>query len=182
MYKVLCLAFGLLLSTTLAFSAPDVASVAEGTVKKIDADSRTVVVETTEGAEQTYHFTDKTAVYGAREADSESRKTLNGLEEGSDVAVHYTDNGTDKSAEEIDRIGENGLKSGEGTIKDIDRDAKTLTLQTEDGAEDTYQLSEHAAKDVGTATGEIGHKSEKATVYYTEEAGHKIARYFKKVL
>jgi Cu/Ag efflux protein CusF len=182
MYKVLCLAFGLLISTTLAFSAQGAASVAEGTLKKIDADSRTVILETAEGAEQTYHFTGRTAVYGAREADSGSQKTLNGLEEGSKVAVHYTDRGTEKSAEEIDRIGESGLKAGKGTVKNIDRDAKTITLQTEDGAEDTYQLSEHAAKDVGTDTGEIGRKSEKATVYYTEEAGYKIARYFKKIL
>ena len=182
MYKVLCFSFSLLVSTTLAFSAQNVATTVEGTVKKIDTHSKTIIMKTSNGAEQAIHFSDRTAVQGVSEAGKGSRETLNGLKEGSEVAVHYTDNGTMKTAEEIDDIGKDGLKSGEGTIKRIDRGAKTLTLETAGGTEETYRLSEHAAQETGMESEEAGKKSVKVTVYYTEEAGHKIAHFFKKTL
>ena len=97
------------------------------------------------------------------------------------MAVHYTDKGTVKTAEEIDHIGKDGLKAGEGTIAKIDRGGKILTLKTAGGAEETYRLSEHAARDTGMEFGKAGKKSEKAAVYYTEEAGHKIARFLKTI-
>ena len=39
-----------------------------------------------------------------------------------------------------------------------------------------------AAKDAGKEIGEGAEKSGKVTVYYTEEAGRKVARFFKKTL
>ena len=62
-----------------------------------------------------------------------------------------------KTADEIDHVGEGGLKVGEGTVQSIDRGGKTMVVKTADGAEKTGQV----------------------TVYYTEEAGHKIAHFFK---
>jgi len=182
MKKLLCFAFSMLVSTAFAFPAQDVASAVEGMVKTIDSHSQTIIVKTDNGVEQTFRFTDRTAVLGARETAKGSLETLNGLKEGSEVAVHYTDRGTVKAAEEIDQIGKDGLKAGEGTIKNIDRDAKTLTMETAGGAEETYQLSERAAQEAGMEFGKADKKLEKVTVYYTEEAGQKIARFFKRVV
>jgi hypothetical protein len=182
MYKVLCFAFSLLVSAAFVFAVQDVASAVEGTIKTIDVHSKTIALKTADGAEQTFHYTDRTTVHGVREAVKGSEDTIDGLKKGSEVAVHYTDKGTVKTAEEIDCIGKDGLKVEEGTVKKIERGTKTLTLETADGAEDTYLLSEHAAQETGMETGEAGKKSEKMTVYYSEEAGQKVVRFFKRVL
>ncbi len=162
-----------------AFAAQDVAGAMEGAVKKIDAGAKTVVVDTRDGAGETFHFAARTAVHGGEETEQASRETLHGLKEGAHVVVHYSQRGAVKSADEIDRVGEGGLKVGEGTVKTIDRGARTMVVKTEDGAEDTYRLTARAARDVGRDAATGAEKTGKITVYYTEEAGHKIAHFFK---
>ena len=182
MYKFVNFLFFLAVAAVPALAATQSESVVEGTVKKIDAGSKTMIVKTADGTEQTLHFADRVAVYGVEDTRSGSRETLRGLEEGSDVAVHYLSKGTEKTAEEIDRLGKDGLQIGDGTVKDMDRDAGTLTVKSADGAEVTYRLSERAARDAGMDLGKAGEKSENVTVYYTEEAGNKVAHFFKRVL
>jgi len=94
--------------------------------------------------------------------------------------VHYTAKGSRETAEEVDHIGEGGLKMTEGVVSHIDRGAKTIAVKTADGTEETYRLGSHAVKDAGKDIGEGAEKSGKATVYYTEEGGHKVAHFFKK--
>jgi hypothetical protein len=48
-----------------------------------------------------------------------------------------------------------------------------------DGTEQTYRLTEHAAEDAGKETEDAAKKSVHAVVYYTEEAGHKVAHFFR---
>jgi hypothetical protein len=72
------------------------------------------------------------------------------------------------------------MKMAEGTVSHIDRAAKTIAVKTPDGTEETYRLSDHAAKDTGKDIGEGAEKSGKVAVYYTEEAGHKVAHFFKR--
>jgi hypothetical protein len=48
-------------------------------------------------------------------------------------------------------------------------------------AEETYRLADRAVKDTGKDIGEGAEKSAKVTVYYTEEGGHKVAHFFKKI-
>lgn len=161
------------------FAADDVATAVEGTVKKIDAGTKTVVVTGKDGTEHTFHFVARTTVHGGEATEKASKETLHGLKEGSVVVVHYTAKGAVKTADEIDRIGEGGLKVGEGTVKTIDRGAKTLVVKTADGAEDTYRLTDRAARTVGKDVATGAEKTGKVTVYYTEEAGHKVAHFFK---
>ena len=54
--------------------------------------------------------------------------------------------------------------------------AKTVAVKTANGTEETFRLAGRAGKDIG----EGAEKSGKVTVYYTEEAGHKVAHFFKK--
>jgi hypothetical protein len=156
--------------------AQDVVSAVSGTVQKVDAGTKTVVVKTADGTEHTFHFVERTSVQGA---DAGAKDTFHGVKEGSEVVVHYSKKGTEVTAEEIDHVGKDGLKVTEGTVSKIDRGGKTLVVKTADGAEETFHLTDHAAKDAGKGVGEGVEKSGKVTVYYTEKAGRKVAHFFK---
>ena len=153
----------------------------EGLVTKIDRAAKTVVVKGTDGTEHTMHLVARTVVHGGKETYRGTEGAGRGLQEGSQVVVHYTKQGTDETAEEIDHIGKDGLKTSEGTITKFDRGARTMTVKTADGTEETYRLSEHAADDAGKDTEDAAKKSAHATVYYSEETGHKVAHFFKTI-
>ncbi len=93
--------------------------------------------------------------------------------------MHYTAKGSEETAEEIDNIGKDGLKSTEATVAHLDRDAKTLVVKTEDGSERTYRLTDSAAKDAGKDISAGAEKSKKIIVYYTDEGGQKVVHFFK---
>src|SRR5882757_3606219 len=160
-------------------AATDVASVTEGTVKKIDSSTKTVLVATKDGTEYTFHFGERTTVHGVKAAGKGSGETLHGLKEGTEVAVHYTTKGTVDTAEEIDHIGKDGLKVTEGTVKKIDHGAKTITIATADGTERTFRFLGRAVRDTGRDVEKGTDKSAKVTVYYTEEGGDRVAHFFK---
>ena len=153
-----------------------------GTVMKLDAGAKTVIVKIGDGSEHTFHFVKRTAVHGAQDTADAAKDSFHGLKEGSQVAVHYTTKGTEETAEEFDNIGRDGLKSTEGTVTHIDRGAKTLTVKAADGTDQVYRLTDSAAKDAGEDVEAGTEKTAKVTVYYTEEGGHKIAHFFRKAL
>ena len=171
---------GYLLFGLIALAAQDVVTAVEGTVKKVDSGTKTVVVKTVDGAEHTFHFLGRTVVHGTEATVKGSKDAFHGLKEGSEVAVHYTAKGGRETADEVDHIGKDGLKVAEGTISHIDRGAKTVAVKTADGTEETYRLADRAVKDTGKDIGEGAEKSAKVTVYYTEEGGHKVAHFLKK--
>jgi hypothetical protein len=175
-----CCGLGLSAFVMVAFAAQDVVSAVEGTVEKVDAGTKTVIVKTADGAEHTFHFVGRTAVHGTETTAKGSKDAFHGLKEGSAVAVHYTAKAGRETAEEVDQIGKDGLKMTEGTVSHIDRGAKTIAVKTAEGTEETFQLAGRAAKDTAKDIGEGAEKSGKVTVYYTEEAGHKVAHFFKK--
>src|ERR1019366_6904762 len=129
----------------------------EGVVTKIDRTAKTVMVKATDGTEHTMHLVGRTVVHGGNE----------------------TYKGADETAEEIDHIGKDGLKTSEGSITKFDRAARTMTVKVSDGTEQTYRLTEHAAEDAGKETEDAAKKWAHAIIYYSEEAGHKIAHFFK---
>ena len=179
----LCLCAALALSLALpALAAEDVASVAEGTVKKIDSSTKTVLIATKDGTERTFHFGERTSVHGVEAAGKGSEEALHGLKEGTEVAVRYTTKGTVDTAEEIDHVGKDGLKVTEGTLKKVDHGAKTVTIATADGTERTFRLLGRGARDTGRDVEKGVDKSAKVTVYYTEEGGDKVAHFFKSTL
>jgi hypothetical protein len=131
-----------------------------------------------EGTEHTFHFVGRTAVHGGEMTGEVAKESFHGLREGSDVVVHYSAKGSEETAEEIDHIGKGGLKASEGTVTHLDRGAKTVTIKTADGGENVFRLTDHAAEDAGKDISEGAEKSAKVTVYYTEQAGHKVAHFF----
>ena len=161
------------------FAVQDVASVVEGTMKKIDSSTKTVLIATKDGTEHTFRFGGHTAVHGVEAAGKGSEEALHGLKEGSEVAVRYTTRGIVDTAEEIDHIGKDGLKVTEGTLKKVDHGAKTVTIAMADGTERTFRLLGRAVGETGRDIEKGADKSARVTVYYTEEGGDKVAHFLK---
>ncbi len=167
---VLCSVF-----TCAGWAADDVASAVVATVRTVDKGARTVVVKAADGTETTFHFVGKTIAHGAEATGHGAKTAFEGMKEGDEVVVHYTVKGAEKTAEEVDHIGKDGLKASVVVVKSVDHGAKTVTVKTAEGAEETYHLTARAAKDTGKGLEKAG----KVTVYYTEDAGKKVAHYFK---
>lgn len=171
------LEIGLLLAFFAGFSlaADDVSSAVAGTVKSVDKGAKTAVVKTSEGTEHTFHFVDRTVEHGAEATAKGSKDAFQDVKEGDSVVVHYTVKGTEKTAEEVDHVGKGGLKTSEVVVKSVDHGAKTVTVKTAQGGEETYHMADRAARESGKGLEKAG----KVTVYYTEDAGKKIAHFFK---
>jgi hypothetical protein len=178
MKSIIRASLALLLLSAFSWAAQDMVSAVHGTITKLDSATKTAVVKTQDGVEHSVKFVDKTTVHGTEATAMGTKDAFHGLTEGTDVVVHYTAKGTENTAVEVDRVGKDGIKSVDGTITHIDRAGKTLAVKAADGTEDTFRLSEHAAADGGKDIAKGTEKSAKVTVYYTEEAGKKIAHFF----
>src|SRR6266850_1809107 len=70
-----------------------------------------------------------------------------------------------------------------GTIEKVDSGAKTVAVKTADGTKESFVVADHAVvntgKDVARYSARGAKKGEHVTVYYTEEAGKKVAHVFK---
>ena len=86
--------------------------------------------------------------------------------------------GTEKTADDLGKVGKDGMKVTRGTVTKIDKGAKTIVMKSADGTEKAFECTDNAAKDVGKETGKGIEKGTKVTVYYTEEVGKKIAHFF----
>jgi uncharacterized protein with beta-barrel porin domain len=179
MIKTLALITALALSTSLSLCAQDVVHAVDGTVKKIDTGSKTIVVDTKDGTEHTFHYASDVTVDGAKDTGKATAAGLGDLKEGSKVAVHYTVVAGKETTHEIDNIGDNGLKVTEGTVSHVDTGAKTIAVKTADGSVETFHLTDRVAKDTGKDIAKGAAKSTKVTVYYTEKAGTKTAHFVK---
>jgi hypothetical protein len=54
-----------------------------------------------------------------------------------------------------------------------------MTVKSGDGTEQAYHLSKNAADDAGKDTDDAAKKSAHVSVYYSEDAGQKVAHFFK---
>ena len=176
MRKILYAGLCLLILAPMAFAASDVMSTIKGTIKRIDAGSKTVIVETADGTEHAVKFLSRTVVYGIRKTTKGAHDALRGLKEGSEVVVHFTRRGAEEIAAEVDYLGTNGLQKAEGTIARIDRIGKKIIVKTAEGTEETYRLADHAARDAGKGVEQSG----KVIIYYMNEGGRKVAHFFEK--
>jgi preprotein translocase subunit YajC len=152
-------------------TAQDLVSVIHGTIKKVDKDTKTVVVKTTDGTGHTIKVTDQATVHGTEQG-------FDSLKEGSEVVVRCSEKGADKTADDLGKIGKDGMKVTKGTITKVDKDTKTVVVKSADGTERSFEYTDDSAKDLGKAAGKGTKKGSKATVYYTEEGGKKVAHFF----
>jgi hypothetical protein len=176
--KIIAMAVLALAFASAARADEDVVSAVHGTVVKIDKGTNTVVIKSADGSRHSLHFVDATTVHGADLSAQGASDSWHGLTKGSEVVAHYSARGTEDTAVEIDKIGGDGLKTAKGTVTDIDRGGKTLVVDTGDGAKKTFELTDHASADAGKGVVKGTAKGSKVTVYYTEDAGKKVAHFF----
>jgi hypothetical protein len=154
--------------------------VISGIIEKVDAAAKTIAVKTADGTVETVKFTEKTTVHGLK--DGAKGADLAG-KEGGHVIVHATGEGGQKAAHSVEWFGDKTVHTTEGTVDDVDEGSKTVAVKTADGTKEAFEVSEHATVDTGKAVGRYSavgaKKGEHVTVYYTEEAGKKIAHLFK---
>jgi hypothetical protein len=148
----------------------------EGTMKQLYRAANIVVVTTVDGMEHVYQFTKDLIVHGGKKPGVDA---LEGLREGTTVVIHKTTGGS-QAAEEIDVLGEEGLKSTEGTVTSIDRRKKEITIRYNNGKTETLQMTGRAAAESETGIENPGEGVSKVVIYYSDETGHKVAHYFKK--
>jgi hypothetical protein len=176
------IAIAMLMALSLTTSAQEPRhGIRTGTVQQVDDHAKTITIKSEDGTEHTLQIEARTKFHGVHGTSRNTADTIRGLKPGTQVAVHYTAAGTIENAIEIDNIGPDGLKSMEATITHIDRGEKSLTVQTADGSNQTFHISDSTARyaaeqcDQGTAS------SLKVTLYYSgHKEGHAVAHYFKK--
>jgi hypothetical protein len=170
-------ALGLCLVFSPGASATDVIT---GIIDKVDSAGKTIAVKTADGTVQTVKFTDRTTVRGlkagAKGADLAGK-------EGGHVIVHTVGEGADKTAHSVRWLGDKSVHATEGTVDDVGEGSKTVAVKTADGTKETFTVADHAVVDTGKGVARYStqgaKKGEHVTVYYTEEAGKKIAHVFK---
>jgi hypothetical protein len=172
MKTLICSAL-LLGASVCLFAADDVVSAVAGTVRVVDKAGKTVVIKLADGTEHTIHFAGKTMVHGGEMVAHGTKDAFLSMKEGDEVLVHYTVKGTVETAHEVDHLGKEGLKVTVAGFKSVDRGAKTVTVKTGEGVEETYHLTADGAKETGKGIEKAG----KVTIYYTEEGGKKFAHF-----
>lgn len=147
----------------------------DGTIDTFEKGAGRVVVKAADGIRHVFHLTGRTAVHGAKTTAEDASA---GVDVGSHVVVQYVTEGGEKTAVEMDRVGEDGLHALQGVVAHIDRGAKRLAVRLEDGSAMTLHLTDRAAKDAGRDV----KRADRIVVYYADEGGKHIAHYFRKVV
>ena len=149
-----------------------------GTLDKVDSGAKTIGVKTADGTVETMKFSEKTTVHGLKGKGAD----LAG-KEGGHVIVHTAGKGADKTAQSVEWVGDKTVHTTEGTVEDVGKDSRTVAVKTADGTKESFVVADHAVvnsgKDVARYSAQGAKKGEHVTVYYTEEAGKKIAHVFK---
>ena len=183
----------LLLLCVIALScsafAQDAIHAVTGAVTKIDKTGKTIAIKTTDGIEQVFKYTERTAIRTSVDAEmplrwARSTPTSQAKKEAK-VVVRYMGKGVDKTATVVEDFGKDALKAGKGTVTHVDRAARTVSVKTDDGAETTYKMGSEAIveTDHGVVKGTryALKEGDKITVHYTEDAGDKIVHFFHKL-
>lgn len=84
--------------------AQDVVHVMKGVVKSVDKGTKTLVVKTADGTEQTVKWTDKTATTAGKDVGD-------GVAEGAKVSVKYTEKAGEKTAVGVKDLGSDTKKA-----------------------------------------------------------------------
>jgi len=169
-------------NTAAAQSPPPIGGVTgtiatEGSMKAFYRGAKEIIVTTADGIDHVFRFAKDLIVHGGKHPGPDA---LAGLREGTTVVVHYTTNGAGLAAREIDVIGPEGLQTTEGTVIRLDRRHQQITVRHDDGKTETFRLSDRAVAEA-TAAAEPAAASSRVVIYYTDENGHRIAHFFKKI-
>ena len=169
--------------------AQDAVHAAAGVITKVNKTAKTIAVNTADGSEEVYNYSEHTAVRDSREAVHSAKMgvvdTYFAGKEGSRVVVRYTGKGAEKTATLVEDFGKETLKTGRGTVTKVDKSAHTVAVKTEGGAEATYRLGSEGVVEtdqgVVRASRYLAKEGDKVIVQYTEDESGKVVRFFKKL-
>ena len=150
----------------------------EGTVDQTYKAANAVIVKTVDGVRHLFHLTGTTAVHGSESAGAEAFRSLKA---GSKVVVHYTAGAGEQTALEVDRVDDKGLKTMQGVVTRVDRAGRKISIRLADGSTQTLRLTERAAIDAGNDVDRAAVDATRVVVYYADEAGQRVAHYFKRI-
>ena len=182
MMKRIC-TVAMLLGLALAANAQEPRhGIRTGTVERVDEHAKTITIKSEDGSEHTLQIEARTKFHGVHGNSRNSTDKIGGLKPGTEVAAHYTAAGTAENAVEIDNIGPDGLKTMQGTITHIDRGEKSLTVQTADGSNQTFYVSDSTAR-YAAEQFDQGTSPLKVILYYSgHKESHPVAHFFKKAM
>jgi hypothetical protein len=150
----------------------------EGTIQETSEAGHTILVKAANGVQRLFHLNRGSTVHSG---DAAGEEALRALKKGTPVVVHYTTEGDNLTAEEIDRLGDNGLKQMQGVVTAVNRGDRTISIKLADGTRQTLRLSDRAAAEAGDDIDHAGDGTVKVIVYFKDEAGQRVAHYFKRV-
>jgi hypothetical protein len=150
----------------------------EGTIKKVYRAANSIVVGTIDGVERVYGFSKNLVVRGGRGTGVDP---LAGLREGSIVVMRYAPDEAQPSTNQVDRLGNEGLKTIEGIVTRIDGKRTEITVRFDSGTTETLRLTARAAAEAGTDIDQSAAAKNEVIVYYTDEGGRRVACFFKRV-
>ena len=166
-------------SVALAQSLPPIPNATgtialEGTVDREYEIANAVAVKAIDGTRWVFKSAKGLVVHGGPDAGAEALKSLR---PGTTVVVHYAGAGADATAQEVDVVGDDGLRITEGVIIGINRGRREITVRLDSSTTETLQLTERASHEVERGTG----TAERVVVYYKDEHGRKVVHHFRKV-
>jgi hypothetical protein len=149
----------------------------EGTMRQFYKAANVVIVTTMDGVEHVYHFTRDLIVHGGKKPGVDA---LEGLREGTMIVVHRHENRSEATAAEIDLVGDGGLKITEGAVIDINRRRQELTIKYADDTTETLKMTPRAFPENEAGLEQSDSNVTRIVIYYSDEAGRKVAHYVKK--
>jgi hypothetical protein len=103
--------------------------------------------------------------------DAAGDETLAGLRTGTIILVHNPAAGEHLTSGQIERLAGDGLNQVEGVILAVSRTDRTISIRLADGTRQTIQLSQRPVR--------VG--ADDVVVFAKDEAGERVAHYFKRI-
>ena len=107
----------------------------------------------------------------APSGDAAGDETLAGLRTGTVILVHKPAAGEHLTSGQIERLAGDGLNQVEGVILAVSRTDGTISIRLADGTRQTIRLSERPVR--------VG--ADDVVVFAKDEAGERVAHYFKRI-
>ncbi len=107
---------------------------------------------------------------GADVTADAGKDSYKGIKVGSEVVVESTKKGTVDTADEIDKLSKDTVKTVDGTVVKIGKGGKTVTVKTADGTEKVFETGGKGAEISVKSVGKGAAVGTKVTVTYTEKA------------
>jgi len=173
-------AVGVLPSTTYAQSDGS-RDAFVGAIEKIDADAKVVYVKSKDGVVKAFKWTKKTTVHGVKEAVI---WTNHAAHVGAHVVIRSLRIAGEDTIAGIHWFGAGAVKLVSGTVRFVAKGSKTIAVAVAGGAQEVYDIAEHAVVHTGKdiwhglkKVEKVSEKEVKAGIHVLEKDGKKFVHF-----